>query len=124
MRIWIDPAKMAAYSLEPNEVSAAINEQSREAAAGQLGQNSGSSFEYIIKYVGKFNDKEQYDNIIIKSLPDGQNLMLKDVAKVEGDKMIEAAKQLHIEAQIVGRVEASTGASELLLQGSFGEVKY
>ncbi len=48
-----------------------------------LGQNSGSSFEYIIKYVGKFSEKEQYDDIIIKSLPDGQNLMLKDVAKVE-----------------------------------------
>jgi len=83
MRIWLDPAKMAAYSLTPTDVTTAINEQSREAAAGSIGQNSGSSFEYIIKYVGKFNDKEQYDNIIIKSLPDGQNLMLKDVAKVE-----------------------------------------
>ena len=49
-------------------------------------QNSGSSFEYIIKYVGKYNSKEQYDNIIIKSLGNGQNLMLKDVAKVMGGK--------------------------------------
>ncbi len=83
MRIWLDPAKMAAYSVTPTDVTNAINEQSREAAAGSIGQNSGSSFEYIIKYVGKFNDKEQYDNIIIKSLANGQNLMLKDVAKVE-----------------------------------------
>ncbi|KQR94666.1 multidrug transporter AcrB [Chryseobacterium sp. Leaf180] len=83
MRVWLDPAKMAAYDLTPDDVTAAINEQSREAAAGSIGQNSGSSFEYIIKYVGKFNEKEQYDNIIIKSLPGGQNLMLKDVAKVE-----------------------------------------
>ena len=83
MRVWLDPAKLAAYGVTPSEVTAAINEQSREAAAGSLGQNSGSSFEYIIKYVGKFNDKEQYDNIIIKALPDGQNLMLKDIAKVE-----------------------------------------
>lgn len=44
--------------------------------------------------------------------------------ELAAEKMIEAAKQLHIEAQIVGRVEATTGASELLLQGSFGEVKY
>ena len=72
---------MAAYSVTPTDVTNAINEQSREAAAGSIGQNSGSSFEYIIKYVGKFNDKEQYDNIIIKSLANGQNLMLKDVAK-------------------------------------------
>ncbi|MXS72862.1 efflux RND transporter permease subunit [Chryseobacterium binzhouense] len=83
MRVWLDPAKLAAYGITPSDVTTAINEQSREAAAGSLGQNSGSSFEYIIKYVGKFNDKEQYDNIIIKALPDGQNLMLGDVAKVE-----------------------------------------
>lgn len=83
MRVWLDPAKLAAYGITPSDVTTAINEQSREAAAGSLGQNSGSSFEYIIKYVGKFNDKEQYDNIIIKALPDGQNLMLRDVAKVE-----------------------------------------
>ena len=83
MRIWLDPAKMAAYGLEPSDVSAAINDQSREAAAGSIGQNSGTSFEYIIKYVGKYDDKEQYDNIILKSLGNGQNLMLKDVAKVE-----------------------------------------
>ncbi|MDQ1162218.1 HAE1 family hydrophobic/amphiphilic exporter-1 [Chryseobacterium sp. SORGH_AS 447] len=83
MRVWLDPAKLAAYGITPTDVTTAINEQSREAAAGSLGQNSGSSFEYIIKYVGKFNEKEQYDNIIIKAMPDGQNLMLKDVAKVE-----------------------------------------
>ncbi|CAD7815289.1 Efflux pump membrane transporter BepE [Chryseobacterium aquaeductus] len=83
MRIWLDPAKLAAYGITPAEVTTAINDQSREAAAGSLGQNSGSSFEYIIKYVGKFSEKEQYDDIIIKSLPDGQSLMLKDVAKVE-----------------------------------------
>jgi len=83
MRIWLDPVKMAAYGLEPSDVSNAINDQSREAAAGSIGQNSGTSFEYIIKYVGKFDEKEQYDNIILKALGNGQNLMLKDVAKVE-----------------------------------------
>lgn len=83
MRIWLDPVKMTAYGLNPSDVTAAINEQSREAAAGSIGQNSGSAFEYIIKYVGKYNTKEQYDNIILKALGNGQNLMLKDVAKVE-----------------------------------------
>lgn len=58
MRVWLDPAKLAAYGITPTEVTNAINDQSREAAAGSLGQNSGSSFEYIIKYVGKFSDKE------------------------------------------------------------------
>jgi HAE1 family hydrophobic/amphiphilic exporter-1 len=51
MRIWLDPTKLAAYGLNPTDVTNAISEQSREAAAGSIGQNSGSSFEYIIKYV-------------------------------------------------------------------------
>ncbi len=92
MRIWLDPDKMAAYGLVPDDVTNAISAQSREAAAGSLGQNSGNSFEYIIKYVGKYNEKEQYDNIIIKALGNGQNLMLKDVAKVQLDALSYAGK--------------------------------
>lgn len=83
MRIWLDPAKMNAYALNPSEVIAAINEQSREAAAGLIGSNAGNSFEYVITYPGRFNEKEQYDEIIIKSIGNGQFLKLKDVAKVE-----------------------------------------
>ncbi len=83
MRIWIDPAKMSAYGLVPADISSAISSQSQEAAAGSLGQNSGSSFEYIIRYVGKYNNVSQYDNIVLKSLGNGQNLLLKDVAKIE-----------------------------------------
>lgn len=85
MRIWIDPAKMAAYGLEPSEVSAAINEQSREAAAGQLGENSGSSFQYIITYKGKYNEVDEFENIIIKALGNGEYLRLKDVAEIKLD---------------------------------------
>ncbi len=85
MRIWIDPAKMAAYGLEPNDISATINEQSREAAAGQLGQNSGKAFEYVITYKGKFNKEQDYGDIILKSLGNGQFLKLKDVAEIKLD---------------------------------------
>lgn len=87
MRIWLDPAKMAAYSLEPSDVTSAINSQSREAAAGQLGANSGSSFEYTITYQGKFSNQEQYDDIVLKALGNGQFLRLKDVAKVKLDAL-------------------------------------
>ncbi|TXF79501.1 efflux RND transporter permease subunit [Chryseobacterium sp.] len=85
MRVWIDPSKMAAYGLVPADVTAAINEQSREAAAGQLGQNSGSAFEYIITYKGKFNEANDYGDIILKSLGNGQFLKLKDVAEIKLD---------------------------------------
>ena len=83
MRIWLDPAKMANYGLVPNDVTAAINEQSLEAAAGQLGENAGESFQYIIRYSGKYKTETQYEDIVIKSLNNGQVLRLKDVATVE-----------------------------------------
>ena len=85
MRIWLKPEKLAAYNLMPSDVTAAINEQSLEAAAGALGQNSGEAFEYVITYGGRFNTAEQYENIVIKALSNGQLLRLKDVAKVELD---------------------------------------
>ena len=85
MRIWLDPAKMANYSLSASEVIASINEQSLEAAAGSLGQNSGESFEYVIKYKGRYKTAEEYENIVISALGEGRFLRLKDVAQVELD---------------------------------------
>ena len=78
MRIWLDPQKLQAYKLNPTEVTAAISSQSLEAAAGTLGQNSGSSYEYTIKYKGKYNKVSEYENSILR---------LKDVAKVELDAL-------------------------------------
>src|SRR3546814_1914250 len=63
----------------------AINEQGLEAAAGSLGQNNAEAFEYVIKYGGRYSTEEEYGNIIIKALGNGQFLRLKDVAKVELD---------------------------------------
>lgn len=85
MRIWLQPAKLAAYNLIPSDVTAAINEQSLEAAAGALGQNNAKAFEYTIKYGGRFTTEEEYEDIVIKALDNGQFLRLKDVAKVELD---------------------------------------
>ncbi|MDR0229587.1 MAG: efflux RND transporter permease subunit [Flavobacteriaceae bacterium] len=83
MRVWIDPAKMKAYGLVPSDVVRVLNEQSLEAAAGQLGENNAEAFQYVIKYSGKYKTQEQYEGIVIKSLGNGQVLTLKDVAKIE-----------------------------------------
>lgn len=85
MRIWLKPERLSSYQLMPSDVIAAINEQSLEAAAGALGQNNAESFEYIIKYPGRYNTETQYEDIIIKSLENGQFLRVKDVAEVELD---------------------------------------
>ena len=85
MRIWLKPDRLAAYSLMPSDVIAAINEQSLEAAAGALGQNNAEAFEYVIKYPGRFNTEAEYQDIIIKALDNGQFLRVADVAEVELD---------------------------------------
>lgn len=85
MRIWLKPDRLAAYGLMPSDVVAALNEQSLEAAAGSLGQNNAEAFEYVIRYGGRFRNEDQYRDIIIKALDNGQFLRLADVADVELD---------------------------------------
>lgn len=87
MRIWLDPVKMANLNLTPEDVNLAIQEQSREAAPGILGQNSGQPFEYILRYKGRYKNVENYEDILIRTAADGTNLYLKDIAKVELDAL-------------------------------------
>src|SRR5580698_2062286 len=83
MRIWLKPDRLVANNLSPIEVTSAIKDQSLEAAAGRLGQSSKEVYEYVLKYKGKLNKNEDYENIIVKSNSDGSVVRLKDVARVE-----------------------------------------
>jgi len=83
MRIWLKPDRMIANNLSPQDVLNAIKDQNVEAAPGRLGQSSPESFEYIIKYKGKLNKNEDYENMVVKANSDGSVLRLKDLARVE-----------------------------------------
>src|ERR1700743_3802602 len=83
MRIWLKPDRLVANNLSPIEVTSAIKDQSLEAAPGRLGQSSKEVDEYVLKYKGKLNQNEDYENIIVKSNSDGSVVRLKDVARVE-----------------------------------------
>lgn len=83
MRIWLDPLKMAQYGLSPSDISTVLNEQSLEAATGTLGAESENTFQYVLKYRGTFEEEQEYENIVIRSLPNGEILRIKDVATVE-----------------------------------------
>lgn len=85
MKVWMDPDKMAALNLIPSDIAAAIQEQNIEAAPGKFGQDSKSTFEYTIRYKGKFVEPSEYENIVIKAYSDGRILKLKDVARIELD---------------------------------------
>ncbi|CDF79983.1 AcrB/AcrD family RND transport protein [Formosa agariphila KMM 3901] len=85
MRVWLQPEKLAAYNLIPSDISAVLAEQNLEAAAGTLGENNGESFSYVLKYSGRFKEQQQYGDIVIKALGNGEFLRLDDVAKIELD---------------------------------------
>jgi len=82
MRIWLQPDRLMAYNLSPQDVMRAIADQNVEAAPGRLGQSSPEMFEYVLKYKGKLNENQDYENMIITATNDGQLIRLKDVARV------------------------------------------
>ncbi|MCI1683911.1 MAG: efflux RND transporter permease subunit [Bacteroides sp.] len=83
MRIWLKPDVMAQYKLIPSDVSAALAEQNVEAAPGQFGEQGNQTFQYTIRYRGRLQKPQEFEKIVIKALPDGEVLRLKDIAKVE-----------------------------------------
>jgi hydrophobic/amphiphilic exporter-1 (mainly G- bacteria), HAE1 family len=86
MRIWLKPDRMLAYKVSADEVMEALSQQSLEASPGKTGESSGKtsqSFEYVLKYPGRFTTNAQYENIVIKANANGEILRLKDVARVE-----------------------------------------
>ena len=87
MRIWIKPEVMAQYGLTPAEVAAALQDQNVEAAPGSLGAQGDQSFQYTLKYRGRYETPEEFEDIVIRANQDGTVLRLKDVADVELGKV-------------------------------------
>jgi multidrug efflux pump subunit AcrB len=85
MRLWLDPQKLAAYNLNPQDVIRAVQAQNIQVAAGQIGQPptpSGQMAQYIITTLGRLQSTEQFAHIIIRNT--GSSLLyLKDVASIE-----------------------------------------
>ncbi len=102
MRIWLKPDIMAQYKLIPADISAALAEQNIEAATGALGENSNQTFQYSMRYKGRLETPEQFENIVIRALANGEVLRLKDVAE------IELGTQSY---QFIGEVNGAPGTS-------------
>jgi len=83
MRIWLDPMKMASYGLTPADVTKVLGEQNLEVATGTLGTDSPNTFQYILKYRGTYEEEQGYEQMVIRSLPNGDVLRIGDIAKVE-----------------------------------------
>ena len=83
MRIWLKPDVMAQYKLIPSDISAVLAEQNIEMATGSFGETSGQVFQYTMKYSGRKQSIDEFNNLVIRTLEDGEMLRLQDVSTIE-----------------------------------------
>ncbi|SDL78040.1 efflux RND transporter permease subunit [Chryseobacterium taihuense] len=120
MRIWLNPDRMRAYSISVDEVMKAIGEQSIIGRPGRIGQSSGiaaQSLEYVLTYKGQYNKPEEYENIIVRSNSEGENIKLKDIANIElGSEFFDIYSNLdgHPSASIVLKQNYGSNANDVI----------
>src|SRR3954466_15115747 len=121
MRIWVQPDKMTQHRITAADMIRAVNEQNAQFAAGKVGQSpapSGQELVYTITTRGRLADPKEFEEIIVRSNPDGSSLRLKDVARVElASKDYEFVGRINgREATLVG-VFLQPGANALAVAG-------
>lgn len=120
MRIWLNPDRMRAYTVSPDDVMEALNQQSIIGKPGRIGRGDGQrseALEYVLAYKDRYNDPKQYENVIIKENPNGEVLRLGDLAKVElGSEYYDIYSNLneHPSAAIVLKQTFGSNASEVI----------
>ena len=112
MRIWMKPDVMAQHNLVPSDITAILNEQNIEASTGSLGENSGNTFKYTMRYTGRKVTPEEFENLVIKSTESGEVLRLKDVARVEfGNEMYSYTSEVNGHSGVVAMIYQTPGSN-------------
>lgn len=117
MRLWLKPDKMAQYGLIPDDISNVLAGQNIEAATGSFGANHQTANEYTMKYRGRLSTSEEFGELVVKSLPGGDVLRLKDVADVElGDEYYNYSSEVngHPAAMMLINQKAGSNASSTI----------
>jgi HAE1 family hydrophobic/amphiphilic exporter-1 len=86
MRVWLDPNKLQARALMPQDVVQAIQQQSQQVTAGQVGMPPtppGQAFQITLNVNGRLDDAKQFENIIVKTGSNGDVTRVRDVGSVE-----------------------------------------
>jgi HAE1 family hydrophobic/amphiphilic exporter-1 len=119
MRIWLKPDRMLAYKISTDEIMEALNNQSLEASPGKTGESSGKrsqAFEYVLKYKGRYTNKEGYSNIVVRANPNGELLRLKDVADIEfGSSMYDIYSSIDGKPSAAITIKQSYGSNANLV---------
>lgn len=117
MRLWLMPDRMAQYGLIPDDISNVLAGQNIEAATGSFGANHQTANEYTMKYRGRLSTAEEFGELVVKSLPGGDVLRLKDVADVElGDEYYNYSSEVngHPAAMMLINQKAGSNASSTI----------
>ena len=117
MRLWLRPDKMAQYGLIPDDISTVLARQNIEAATGSFGANHPTANEYTMKYRGRLSGAEEFGELVVKSLPGGNVLRLKEVADVElGDEYYNYSSEVngHPAAMMLINQKAGSNASSTI----------
>lgn len=117
MRIWMKPDKMAQYKLVPSDITSVLSRQNIEAATGSFGENHDNTYQYTMKYRGRYSTPEEFGNLVVRSLPGGDVLRLHEVADVElGDESYTYATEVNGHPAAIASVSQTAGsnASEII----------
>jgi HAE1 family hydrophobic/amphiphilic exporter-1 len=117
MRVWIKPDQLAKLGLTVPDITNAIQEQNVIAPAGQIGGPPavpGTQFTYQVRTKGRLTTAEEFGNVIVRSNPDGSQVRIKDVARVElGTQTYNAASRLNTGPAAILAVYQLPGANGL-----------
>jgi multidrug efflux pump len=111
MRIWVDPEKLSSRGMTAGDVAAALREQNAQVASGQVGQQPirrGQEYQMTLATLGRLSEPEQFADVILKSMPDGRVVRIKDVGRVE-----LGAKSQDIVARVDGLPTTSIAVFQL-----------
>ena len=112
LRIWLKPDVMARHSLMPSDISAVLAEQNIEVSVGALGENSDNVFQYSLRYTGRKTELSEFENLVITSLPTGEELRLKDVADIElGQSDYAFTNRINGHPGVMGAVHQVAGSN-------------
>lgn len=123
MRIWLKPDVMAQYGLIPSDITATLAEQNIESSTGNLGENSQNTFQYTMRYTGRKELPEEFESIVIKSLPSGEVLRLSDVARVEfGNETYAYTSEVNGHKGVVAMIYQTAGSNATQVINSIDEM--
>lgn len=112
LRIWLKPDVMPRHNLMPSDISAVLAEQNIEVSVGALGENSDNVFQYSLRYTGRKTEISEFENLVIASLPTGEELRLKDVADIElGQSDYAFTNRINGHPGVMGAVHQVAGSN-------------